>query len=229
LSSGVLDEAAPYAYFDQQMPRRDRRRIMRFYRRCVQRHLHAARRGATYLAKNPALTPKVRSVLEEFPDARFVFMVRDPRETIPSFLSMMRMSWRIVGADPDDPALADFLKRMAGHWYRYPPDALADLPRDQFATVVYDDLMRDPAGTVRGVYSRFGFELDDEFDRILDRETGRAQNYRSRHRYAAQELGLDPAEIARDFADVIEVYGFDRQAEQAPEDAPEQHNAVPSR
>jgi uncharacterized membrane protein YdjX (TVP38/TMEM64 family) len=224
LSSGVLDEAAPYVYFDQRLPRRDRRRIMKFYRRCVQRHLHAGPRGATYLAKNPALTPKLRSVLEEFPDARFVFMVRDPRETIPSFLSMMRMSWRIVGADPDDPALTEFLKGMAGHWYRYPPDALADLPPDQWATVVYDDLVRDPAGTVRGLYSRFGFELDDEFDRMLGRETGRAQNYRSRHRYAAKELGLDRAEIARDFADVIERYGFDG----SPESAAAPHDAEPA-
>jgi hypothetical protein len=216
-------------HFDQRLPRRDRRRIMNFYRRCVQRHLHVGPRGATYLAKNPALTPKVRSVLEEFPDARFVVMVRDPRQTIASFLSMMQMSWRIVGADPDDPALSDFLQRMAGHWYRYPPEALADLPPDQWATVVYDDLVSDPAGTVRELYTRFGFEIDDEFDRVLDRETGRARDYRSRHRYAAQELGLDPAEIARDFADVIEKYGFDRQAEQAPEGAPEQHNAVPSR
>jgi uncharacterized membrane protein YdjX (TVP38/TMEM64 family) len=228
LSSGVLDEAEPYVHFDQRLPRRDRRRIMNFYRRCVQRHLHVGPRGATYLAKNPALTPKVRSVLEEFPDARFVFMVRDPRETIPSFLSMMQMSWRIVGADPDDPALAEFLMRMAGHWYRYPPDALADLPPDQWATVVYDDLVRDPAGTVRQLYTRFGFEIDDEFDGVLDRETGRARSYRSRHRYAAQDLGLDAAEIARDFADIIERYGFDRTSDTPSKGVDEVRGAVPT-
>ena len=113
------------------------------------------------------------------------------------------------------PALADFLMRMAGHWYRYPPDALQDLPSDQWATVVYDDLVRDPAGTVRGVYARFGFEIDDEFDRILDRETDKAQGYRSRHRYAAEEMGLDPAGITREFADVIERYGFDRPSDES--------------
>ena len=169
----------------------------------------------------------VRSVLEEFPDARFVFMVRDPRETIPSFLSMMRMSWRIVGADQNDPALADFLMRMAGHWYRYPPDALADLPSDRWATVVYDDLVRDPAGTVRQLYTQFGFEIDDEFDRVLDRETGRAQGYQSRHRYAAEEMGLDTAEITRDFADLIERYGFDQPFDESAKDAAEPAGAVP--
>ena len=41
LSSGLLEEATPYAYFDTMLPEAERTRIMTFYRRCVQRHLHA--------------------------------------------------------------------------------------------------------------------------------------------------------------------------------------------
>ncbi len=219
LSSGLLDEAEPYRTFDQGLPAAERRRIMGFYRRCVQRFLFAegAGTGRTYLAKNPALTPKLRSVLEHFPDARFVVMVRDPRRTVPSFLSMMRMSWRIVGADPDDPALEGFLLEMADHWYRYPEEVLPALPEDRSAIVVYDDLVRDPAASVRAVYDRFGFELDSAYEEVLEAETEAARAYRSRHRYSADMLGLDAHRLAERFSDVIERYGFDRDASPPPD------------
>jgi uncharacterized membrane protein YdjX (TVP38/TMEM64 family) len=218
LSSGLLDEAEPYRVFDQGLTDGRRRRIMGFYRSCIQRFLHAEARDGrrTYLAKNPALTPKIRTILEHFPDARFIVMVRDPRHTIPSFLSMMQMSWRIVGADPTDPALPEFLVDMADHWYRYPAEVLGGLPPDRSAVVVYGDLVHDPAGTVRSIYQRFGFELGGGMAAMLENEAAAARSYRSRHRYSAADLDLDTERLAERFADVIEEYGFDREPKAAP-------------
>ncbi len=208
LSAGLLDEAAPYVRFDGALSARERRRIMAFYRRCLQRHLHA-RGGGRYLAKNPALTPKLATLLEAFPDAKVINLVRTPLEAVPSFVSMMEFSWRVVGAPSEGPALGDFILDMAGHWYRYPQEVLADLPEEQHVTIRYDDLVADPGTAVRSIYERFGFELSPAFAAVLRAETERSRDFNSRHAYDPSDLGLPPQRIAAELDDVFATFGFE--------------------
>jgi hypothetical protein len=207
LSSGVLEEARPYAYFDTSLSKTDRDRIMGFYRRCLQRHLYAHRNGQ-YLAKNPALTPKLDSVYEWFPDARVICLVRSPFEAVPSFVNMMQFSWRVIGAPKESDGLRDFVVDMARHWYRYPLERLEGAPEDRYVFVRYDDLVADPAGTVAGVYERFGFEMNPAFTRVLHEESERARRYRSRHGYSVEQTGLTREQILAIYQDVFDRFGF---------------------
>lgn len=207
LSSGLLDEARPYAWFDSDLPGTDKRRVMAFYFSCVQRHLVAHGAGQ-YLAKNPAATPKLDSLLDRFPDARVVCLVRNPLEAVPSFVNMMKFSWEVVGAPADAEALRDFVIEMAGHWYRYPLERLARAPEDSYRIVVYDELVRDPAGVVNDIYAHFGYEIDADFERLLAAATAEAGRYRTRHEYDLDDLGIDREAIVADFADIFERFGF---------------------
>jgi len=208
LSSGLLDQARPYAFFDSALPPARRRRIMAFYKRCVQRHLRAHDAGSKhYLAKNPALTPKLATVLEHFPDAKFILMVRDPLEVIPSFLSLMEFSWRAIGIPTGGHEQRDFLLEMQRHWYRHPLDATGVLPASQFAVVDYEALMADPRRAIDSVYEQFGFAMTPDFAATLREETARASGYRSPHEYDLDRLGLDRDRIAAEFADVVKQRG----------------------
>ncbi|NND36014.1 MAG: sulfotransferase [Gammaproteobacteria bacterium] len=211
LSSGLLDEARPHAWFDHDLPAEDRKRIMSFYADCVRRHLvdRDAGHNLQYLAKNPALTPKIGSTLEQFPDAKIIYLVRNPLEAIPSFVSMMKFSWEVMGAGTEDSALADFVTEMAGHWYRYPLERLAQAPADSYRIIVYDDLVSDPAAVVRGIYAHFQYAIDADFEQVLTGVAGEARSYRSRHEYDLESLGLDRARLTEEFADVIDRFGFE--------------------
>lgn len=211
LSAGLLDEAMPYTYFDNQLPQRDRQRIMGFYRGCVQRHLfaHHMPQNIRYLAKNPALSPKLQTLHESFPDAKIIYLVRNPLEVIPSFLSMMQFSWRVLGAPAEGSALRDYLLRMARHWYDYPLQYLDKMPHESYVIVNYDDLISDPSDTVRKIYQRIGSPISENFAQVLDREAARARVYRSRHAYSLEKLGLDREQILQEFQDIFERFGFD--------------------
>jgi hypothetical protein len=209
LSAGLLEEARPYTYFDTELPPGDRRRIMDFYRRCVQRHLYAHRAaGRRYLAKNPALSPKLVSVLERFPDAKIICLVRSPFEMVPSYVSMMDFSWRVTGNPAKDDALSDFIVDMAQHWYRHPLEVLDALPAEQAAILRYDDLVADPGQAVTAIYEQFGFEISPAFAQTLHAETQRAKRYHSRHKYSLQEAGLDPEQIRSEFGDILARFDF---------------------
>ncbi len=212
LSSGLLDEARPYVHFDQALPAHERTRLMKFYRRCLQRHLYAhGRDGAPvhYLAKNPALCPKLGSVLAEFPDAKIIYIARNPLQALPSYLSMMQFSWQVVGVPVDGEGLREFLLEMAAHWYRYPLERLARLASAQYFVVNYDDLVRDTRGTIEKIYSHFGFEVDPAFAAVLDVRSEQTRHYKSQHAYAGESLGLPRERIVTEFSDIFERFGFD--------------------
>ena len=209
LSSGVLEEAAPYTRFDAALTTPDKDRIMAFYRRCLQRHLHAHNAGKLqYLAKNPALTPKIDAVLRTFPDARIVLLVRSPFEMVPSFVNMMQFSYRVLGAPEESDALRDFVVDMARHWYTYALDRLDRAPQDNYIVVRYDDLVADPAGTVARIYDHFGFEIGPTYAQTLQAEAERARGYRSRHAYSLDGTGLTQEGIVSQFQDVFDRFGF---------------------
>ena len=98
-ASGFWITKMPYLgdldfFYVDQRPVRKRRRLMRFYRDCVRRQLYLNGRDRIHLSKNPVFSGRVESLIEMFPDARFVVPVRNPHETIPSLLKLMRVGWR---------------------------------------------------------------------------------------------------------------------------------------
>jgi hypothetical protein len=75
-------------------------------------------------------------------------------------------------------------------------------------TVRYDDLVQDPAGTIRALYGRFGFPVDAGLEAVLTRSAERQRGWRSAHRYDVRAWGLTEQEIARRYADVYAEHGF---------------------
>jgi hypothetical protein len=207
--SGLLDDADPYLYFDQRLPERARARVMRFYRRCVQRHLYAHGGQRVYLSKNPSASPKIDALYAWFPDAKVIYLARSPLNVIPSYVSLLQYTWHVLGASPGDEAGRDFVLRMADHWYRYPLERLSQAAPDQYIVVRFPDMVHDPAKTVSAIYERFGLEISPAFARELHEATERSRNYTSKHDYSLAQFGLTREEIVRQFADVFECFGFD--------------------
>ena len=76
--------------------------------------------------------------------------------------------------------------------------------------VAYSDLMRDAAGTLRGIYAHFG----DEPSRLHERRVEawlaeRHQAVHGRHAYDPADFGWSYGELAEGFADYRERYGIE--------------------
>ncbi|MEW6665329.1 MAG: sulfotransferase [Thermodesulfobacteriota bacterium] len=198
----------PLAVFDTELPETDRTRIMGFYRACVQRHLYVFGKGRQFLSKNPAFSPKVESLNRTFPDCKIVCTVRDPGQVVPSLISLLS---RFYGAfcDPPDPyPEREGILELLDHWYRYPAERLKRWPEHRATFMVYDRLVAQPDAAIRELYGGFGFELGEAFEAVLTRETEQARQYRSRHEYSLDRMGLDSGSLRERFADIYERFGF---------------------
>jgi len=210
-----LEDLVELVTFDWR-PAPIRKRIMQFYRECVSRQLYFHGGSRTLLSKNPSFVMKIRSLAEEFPDAKFVYLIRNPFETIPSLLKLLNTVWLGLGLDSDHiERTTRELAEGCVRDYNYAIDALSELPDDRYAIVVYTDLVADPKATVEKVYQRLKLSVSSDFEQHLTAERSRQKRYHSSNVYSLQEFGLSEAELSRKLAGIIERFGF------RPEDVPD--------
>jgi hypothetical protein len=203
------DLVRKYAYFDKQVPLLERHKIMRFYRSCLRRHLFARHSDKKFLSKNPTFSPKVDSLYEFFPDAKIIYLVRNPLDTIPSIISWMSYQWKQFSDPVENYLFKDYMLELAKEWYEYPLERFAKAPPDSYAIIRYEDLVQNPKQIITGIYEKFGFDLAPEFEKILDEAGQREISYKSGHKYSLRKMGLTKKGILKTFAFVFKRFGFD--------------------
>lgn len=201
----VAFPAAPWlwstARLDRDVDERERRALLRFYRRAIQRHLYVFGRDKQYLSKNPSFSGMAESLLEEFPDARIVACSRDPVATVPSQLSSLEPSLRLFGFRGVTTALRDSLVDLLEFYYEHLNDVQSRYP-ERMASINNDELREDLANGIARVYSEIGLDIDDAFAERLKSASTASRGFRSKHRYTLEDYGLDAAEIRSRFEPV---------------------------
>jgi hypothetical protein len=198
-----------YAFFDKSVPRRERRQVMRFYKACLQRHLYAHGSEKKLLSKNPTFSPKVDSLYEFFPDAKIIYLVRNPMNTIPSLISWMSFQWKQFCDPAEEYLYKEYLMDLAEEWYRYPLERFKQAPLESYFIVRYEDMVKNPDKKIREIYEHFGFEVSNRFARILRRETRRAKRYKSKHQYSLKKMGLSKQRILKKYEFVFDRFNFE--------------------
>src|SRR6266850_1595172 len=198
-------------YYVDRWPARRRRRLMRFYADCIRRQLHLNGRERTHLSKNPVFPGRLETLLETFPDARIVVPVRNPYETIPSLLELMRSGWKALGWDPArQQRCLSILADQSFHTYLYPLAVLARHPGVPHAVIDYRDLVSDPAAAIEQIYRAIGFQVSPDYREVLLSEGKRARQHKSTHSYSLEKFGLDAGAIRSGLAELFDRYGWDQ-------------------
>jgi hypothetical protein len=191
-------------------PEKKRRRYNDFYRECIRRQLYLNGPEKIHLSKNPMYSGRVASLIEAFPDCKIVVNVRNPYETIPSLLSIMRAGWKQLGWDADKQA--ETLKILANQsWstYLHPIEALDSHPQTMGAIVDYRELTSDPATTIEQVYRDLDLPMTEEFREALAGEGKREMKHKTRHTYSLEQFGLEADSIRRELDPLFERFGWD--------------------
>lgn len=167
-------------------------------------HLQSRHPGQ-WVLKYPKHVFALDHLLATYPDARIVWTHRDPGKVIPSVISLIETFRNPTpGYDP---------VRLGQAWATfeelglYRGLAVRDraLSPAQIADVHYDDMMRDPVGTIEATFARFGMALS-ETSRQNIRSFG-ADNPQTKHgvhRYTAAQYGLDEGRIRNSYRNYID-------------------------
>jgi hypothetical protein len=141
--------------------------------------------------------------------------MRNPYETIPSLLKLMRVGYRAL--DWDEDRIKQSLRVLADqsyHTYRYPIDVLARHLTVPQAIIDYRDITARPAETIEAVYQQLGFSISPEYREVLMEEGKRAREHGSSHRYSLEEFGLEADEIRVELAPLFDRFQWDSDSEE---------------
>jgi hypothetical protein len=208
-----MDEMPNYQHFDEALSPERRHRIMKFYKSMLQRHMYAT--GKKYfVAKNPAFSPKIATLLELFPDARIIYLARNPLDMLPSTVSWINYARRQFTEPEEKYLYLDEIVDLTQHWYRYPLQYLDTHPSPRHLILNYDDLIQRPEQVIRSFYEQFGYPDKPGLDRIVDEAVKETLTFHSDHVYSYEEMGFTHRQILEMYADIFERFGFERREEE---------------
>jgi omega-hydroxy-beta-dihydromenaquinone-9 sulfotransferase len=189
-----------------QMPAR-RRRWMHHYRELVKRQLLLSGGDKIHLSKNPVMSGWVDSLIETFPDARIVVMMRDPAECMPSCLKLVQATWKGKGWQPQDYALSlELLTGICFEHFENPRRVLAQHAQSPQIVVDYRKLTKEPRETVHAVYQALGIEMSIPFDHWLQAQAEKEKKHHSKFEYSLGEFHLRSEDIYARLEDFYHEY-----------------------
>jgi hypothetical protein len=206
---------AELVWADEQAPA-DRRRAMRFLRGCLQRQLHATNLPRAVTKMNFSAM-RIRSLLEEFPDAKFVYIQRSPLETIPSHLTLHRNIFNhLWGLERIPPRLLErYYQRRYRHnveFYQHLESVLDEraIPESNLLAVRYDDLLTDLDATMQRIIDFTELPCSPRLRELIAEQARSQSSYRRAHKnLSLEEFGLTLEQIEQDFAFYFEKHGRD--------------------
>ena len=194
-------------YLDlQSLPEVEREAWKRSLREFVQRvALHRNRR---IVLKSPTHTARVRTLLEVFPGARFVHIVRDPMVLFPSTVRLWKSLGDVQGLQVPSENTAwierHVLDTFVRMYERFEQDREL-VPAGRLVDVRYEDLVAEPVGRMRAIYEQLGLGDFCDVEPALKAHAMKTRDYRT-NKYALPAEAAD--RVRGRWAPYFQRYGY---------------------
>ena len=214
---GFDDRENPEFRFHDLQPESRRYSSMEFFKGCLQRQIYQTGRTQVVLQTLQSVH-RIKTILETFPDAKFIYLVRSPQDTIPSHLSILWLLLDLqLGIDNIPPHK---LQRYIDRRYRYNIDLYryfydlqkqGEIPQDRVMIVRYEQLITDLEQTFNDIVEFTNINPSEKLRQAIKEKSLSQKTYKRRHNPVELEnFSLSKNNIYQDFDFVFKEYGFDR-------------------
>ena len=177
-----------------------KRPLLRFVQQLYFRH------RKTVVLKNPNHSFRIKALLDVFPEAKFIHIVRDPYVVYPSSIHLLKSLSRVHSLQrPTFEGLDERILTTYVDLYRKVDEGRELVDPSRFYELRYEDLIADPEGQLQRLYEHLGLGGFEQF-------RPRLQQYLADHAtYATNsyEVTAEQREIVTQrWSEVIDRYGY---------------------
>jgi hypothetical protein len=193
----------------------------RFHRRFLQHLQHAERSDGPprWVLKCPDHVFGLSALRAAYPDARLVFLHRDPLKVLPSVAQLTEVLRTPFARRIDRSGIG---RQVADDWVKAAGIMLKErqsptFPSEQTLHISYRDVVGRPVETIAMIYDHFSFSLTDAARTAMATYiAAEPRGGYGANRYSFDRHGLDPAELRARFAAYVAAFGVDEEAPAAP-------------
>ncbi|HVX10414.1 MAG TPA: sulfotransferase [Pirellulales bacterium] len=164
------------------------------------------RRPKRIVLKSPPHTCRIKTLLEIFPNARFVHIVRDPFVLYASTYNLWKTLYRKHGLQkPTFAGLEEHVLRTFERMYEKFEAERDRIDAGRFFEVRYEDLVRDPIASMRSIYEKLGLGGFDAVLPALESYVAATEGYQT-NKYEISDEARQ--QVSQRWADFIRRYGY---------------------
>ena len=197
------------AGFADDLPLRQQKKLMKYYRSCLQRHLYLNGPDKVLLSKATQFSGSILCLQREFPDARIINILRNPRESIPSHISVFFTVWQWI--DPSirksGPESREYAE-LAAAWFLHLEKFAISARPERYYRILYPDLVQNTEISIQSIYRRFNLPLSAQAKRQIQSDARLAVDYKSSHLYTMAEYGLSPEWLRQELGGLMKRHRF---------------------
>ena len=156
--------------------------------------------------KSPPHTCRIKVLLELFPDARFIHIVRDPYVVFPSTVNLWkRLYYRDGLQKPHCRGLEEHVFATLTRMYEAFESDRQRIGPGRYCEVRYEDLAKDPIQQMRMIYDRLELDQFDQVLPALEQYVAGQKDYKTNRYEITDETR---AAITRRWGSFIDQYGY---------------------
>ncbi len=160
-----------------------------------------------------SLTVRVPQFLKKFPDAKMLYMVRDPLSTVPSGMSLVTgvLDGRFGFWSLPEEKRQRYIDRLYNGFLdlslRFYEDYVSGkIPKESVKIVTYDRVMTDFDNLMNEIMEFVEVTPSDELVETIKTTAEKQRNYKSKHKYDLEKFGLSEEKIRKDYAPIYETF-----------------------
>jgi len=214
---GLDEDEYPELQWHDHQPNSRRFKSTEFLRECFKRQILYTEKQQI-IAQTHFSTLRIKTLMEAFPDAKFIYVVRNPHQVIASFLSLLHktidLRWGL--APIPKPVIERYNRRRYQamidlYRYFYDLERNHELSEERVMILPYDLLLTDLQGAVEQAIKFTGLEASEAMLKKVAAQAARQKDYLPKHKVMSLEtFGISREEINRDFAFAFDHYGLKR-------------------
>jgi len=168
-----------------------------------QAYLHKNRR---HLSKSNPFIFKIDSILKVFPDAKFVFLVRDPMDTIPSYFSLQEnVKFGNMLSKNELSKLRKESYTEIIDWYKETEKVKSKLLKKQFMVLTYPQITSDINNSIKSFYKFADLKMTKKFEKEIEKFS--SKKYVKKHQNKSiEDYGFSKKQVLSDFDFVYQEY-----------------------
>ena len=197
---------ANYATLD--VPQRKRRKWLKWYLFNIKKITYKEK-GKKLILKNPSNTGRIRTLLELFPNAKFIHIHRNPYYTYASSINLHTKAREVFSLQKwDEKEMKDSILKLYQNIYEQYSKDISLIPKENFINISYEEFLKNPISTIEKIHRKLDLIGFKEYKEAFQEYIQEQEDYKPNIHQITDEI-VKVVDANYDYA--FELFGYDKE------------------